>query len=103
MIIIFIHRWLRPDKELQEIICERIKRLAKLLHIEVAEVTLERNGPSGPPFTARILLAVAGPDLYAEERNHTPEATIHKVLDKLARQIERRGQTAITPKSGGAG
>lgn len=83
MIIIFIHRGLRPDKEWQEIVCERIERLAKLLPIEVAEVTLERSGPVGSLFTARIHLATAGHDYSAESRDHTKVGAIDQVLAKL--------------------
>ena len=87
MIIIFIHRGLRPDNELQKIICERIERLAKRLHIEVAEVTLERNGQSDPTFTARLHLATAGEDYCAESRDRTMIGAIDKVLAKLSIQI----------------
>jgi hypothetical protein len=89
MIIIFIHRGLRPDNELREIVCERIERLPKLLHIEVAEFTLERSGPGGSLFTARIHLATAGKDYCAESRGRTKTGAIEEVLANLAIQFHQ--------------
>ena len=95
MIIIFIHRGLRPDNELQKIICERIERLAKRLLIEVAEVTLELARPGGPPFTARLHLATAGEDYCAESRDRTKIGAIDQVLAKLSSQIHQSSRDLL--------
>lgn len=99
MIIIFIHRGLQADKELQEIACERIDRLAKLLHIEVAEVTLERSGPVGSLFTARIHLATAGQDYCAESRDRTEIGAIDQVLAKLTSQFHQSSRDLLPGRS----
>ena len=99
MIIIFIQRGLRADKELQEIVCERIERLAKLLPIEVAEVTLERSGPGGSLFTARIHLATAGQDYCAESRDHTKVGSIDQVLAKLSNQFHQSSRDLLPGRS----
>lgn len=99
MIIIFIHRGLRADKESQEIVCERIDRLAKLLPIEVAEVTLERSGPVGSLFTARIHLATAGQDYSAESRDHTKVGAIDQVLAKLTSHFHQSNRSLSPGRS----
>ena len=94
MIIIFIHRGLRADKELQEIVCEKIERLPNLLHIEVAEFTLERSGPGGSLFTARIHLATAVKDYCAESRGRTKIGAIDQMLAKLASQFQQSSRNS---------
>ncbi len=89
MIIIFIHRGLRPDSELEEHACERLERLAELMPIEVAEFTLERSGPDGSLFTARIHLATAGHDYSAESRDQTKVGAIEQVMAKLSIQFHQ--------------
>jgi ribosome-associated translation inhibitor RaiA len=102
MKFILNHRWLRPDENLSVQVKQKISKLAGLVRIEAAEVTLERNAASSPPYSAKVHLVIPGPDLYAEEKNHTPEATIHKVLARLARQIRPRKQKLLTKRRGGA-
>jgi ribosomal subunit interface protein len=92
------HRFLRPDKTLTAQIRQKLSKLESLVKIEAAEVTLERNNESSPPFSAKVLLVIPGPDLHAEEKDHTPAATLNKVLDKLARQIRHRKQKSIAKR-----
>ena len=102
MKFILNHRWLRPDENLSAQVKQKVSKLTRLVRIESAEVTLERNAASSPPYSAKVHLAIPGPDLYAEEKDHTPEATIHKVLAKLARQIRYRKQKLVTRRRSGA-
>ncbi|MBK8002246.1 MAG: HPF/RaiA family ribosome-associated protein [Verrucomicrobia bacterium] len=90
MKIIFIHRWLRPDDGLKARVQTRLAQLASVLRIEVAEVALERNQSSSPAYVARVHLAVPGPDIHLEERDHTIEATVGKLLDRLSRLARDR-------------
>lgn len=99
MIIIFIHRGLRANKELPEIVCERIERLAKLLPIEVAEVTLGRGVPGGSLFTARIHLATAGQGCCAESRDRTEVGAIDQVLVKLSNQLLKSSRNLLPGRS----
>jgi ribosome-associated translation inhibitor RaiA len=98
MKFILNHRWLRPDEKLSVRVKQKISKLAGLVRIEAAEVTLEKNTASSPPYSAKVHLVIPGPDLYAEEKDHTPEATIHKVLGKLSRQIRHRKQKSLTKR-----
>ena len=99
MIIIFIHRGLRPDSELEEHACERLERLAELMPIEVAEFTLERSGPGGALFTARIHLATAGHDYSAESQDHTKVEAIDQVLAKLSIQFHQSSRDLSSGRS----
>jgi ribosome-associated translation inhibitor RaiA len=102
MKFILNHRWLRPDEKISAQLKQKISKLTGLVRIEAAEVTLEKNAASSPPYSAKVHLVIPGPDLYAEEKDHTPEATIHKVLAKLARQIRHRKQKLLTKRRAGA-
>lgn len=102
MKFILNHRWLRPDEKLSAQMKQQISKLGGLVRIEAAEVTLERSPACSPPFSAKVHLVIPGPDLYAEEKDHTPEATVHKVLAKLARQIRHRKQKLLAKRRGGA-
>ena len=101
MKFILNHRWLRPDENLSAQVEQKISKLTGLVRIEAAEVTLEKNAASSPPFSAKVHLVIPGPDLYAEEKDHTPEATIHKVLAKLSRQIRQRKEKLRSKRRGG--
>lgn len=101
MKFILNHRWLRPDERLTALVKQKISRLSALVRIEAAEITLARNMDSLPPFSAKVRLAVPGPDLYSEGNDYTPEAAIHKVLVKLTRQIRHRKRKRLTKRRSG--
>ncbi len=95
MKIIFIHRWLRPDDGLKARVQTRLAKLASVLRIEVAEVALERNQSSSPAYVARVHLAVPGADIHLEERDHTMESTVGKLLVRLSRLARERRRGMI--------
>ena len=96
------HLWLRPDENLSVQVKQKISKLAELVRIETAEVTLQKNAANSPSFSAKVHLVIPGPDLHAEEKDHTPEAAFHKVLAKVARQIRHRKQKQLTKQHEGA-
>lgn len=96
------HRWLPPDTNLSELVQQKFSKLAQLVRIEEAKVTVEKNPDNSPPFSAKVHLIIPGPDLHAEEKGHTPQASIQKVLAKLARQIRHRHQKLLTKRRSGA-
>ena len=96
MKFILNHRWLRPDERLTAQVKQKLSRLARLVRIETAEIVLERKPHSVPPYTAKVRLAVPGPDIYSEERHYTLEASIRSALDKLSRQLRHRKQRAVS-------
>lgn len=69
---------------------ELLERLQSLIPITAAAVALEHSRDSAPAFRAFVLLAVPGPDIHAEPRDHTLGATWLKVNAALREQIEQR-------------
>ena len=69
---------------------KQLERLHKLIPVSTADVVLERGRNSAPAFRAQVHLAVPGPDIHADARDHTLEAAWLKVSKKLLHQIERR-------------
>ena len=67
-----------------------LARLQRQTTIESAAVVLEYTRDGGVPFGVRVHLAVAGPDIHAEARDHTLAAAWHKVCANLEEQIEQR-------------
>jgi ribosome-associated translation inhibitor RaiA len=65
-------------------------RLRTLISISAAAVVLERRRDAAPAFRAFVSLAVPGPDIHAEARDHTLEAAWLKVIGALRRQIQLR-------------
>jgi ribosomal subunit interface protein len=69
---------------------QQLERLRKHVPVSLAEVVLERERDSAPAFRARVHLAVPGPDIHADARDHTLEAAWLKVARKLRQRIEHR-------------
>jgi ribosome-associated translation inhibitor RaiA len=67
-----------------------LERLQSLVSITGAAVVLEQRRGDAPAFRAFVSLAVPGPDIHAEARDHTLEAVWLKVTTALRQQIERR-------------
>ena len=87
---ILVHRSINPDAKLANQVREKLEKLSGLARIEVAEVTFERSAAASPPFLVRMHLAVPGPDLHVEEKEHTLQAALHKAFGKLARMVRNR-------------
>jgi ribosomal subunit interface protein len=68
----------------------QLERLRSLIPVSTADVLLERQRDGAPAFRAQVHLAVPGPDIHAEARDHTLQAAWLKVAKKLRQQIERR-------------
>lgn len=69
---------------------KQLERLHTLIPVSTADVVLERGPNSAPAYRAQVHLAVPGPDIHADARDHTLEAAWLKVAKKLRQQIERR-------------
>lgn len=67
-----------------------LERLQSLISVSAAAVVLEQRRDDTPAFRAFVSLAVPGPDIHAEARDHTLEAAWLKVITALRQQIERR-------------
>lgn len=64
--------------------------LQRLISVSVAAVVLEHRHDDALPFRAYVSLAVPGPDIHAEARDHTLEVAWLKVATALRGQIEQR-------------
>ena len=71
-------------------LAQSLEELQKLISISFAVAVLDYTRNGGPPFTARVHLAVPGPDIHAEARDHTLQAAWRKVRQNLEKQIDRR-------------
>lgn len=90
MKIQFRIRGLNANASLRAWLETQLKRLHNLIPVSTAEVVLEREQDSAPAFRAHVHLAVPGPDIHADARDHTLEAVWLKVTKNLRQQIERR-------------
>jgi len=90
MKIQFRIRGLNANASLRVWLAKQLERLHSLIPVSTAEVVLEREQNNVPAFRAYVYLAVRGPDIHAEARDHTLEAVWLKVAKNLRQQIERR-------------
>ena len=90
MKIQFRIRGLNANASLRGWLEQQLERLQSLIPVTTAEVVLERQQDNAPAFRAHVHLAVPGPDIHADARDHTLEAVWLKVTKKLRQQIERR-------------
>lgn len=90
MRIQFHIRGLNISGRVRNHLSESLERLQSRIRITNAAVLLEHTWDDTPAFRAFVLLAVPGPDIHAEVREHTLEAVWLKVTDSLRKQIEQR-------------
>ena len=83
-------RGLKTDKQLRNQLLSELQKLNELIPIAHAQVALERQCDSTPPFRALVLLGVPGPDIHAAARDHTWPAAWSKVTVRLQQQIKDR-------------
>ena len=81
---------------------QTLEGLQRLISVSVAAVVLEHRRDDLPPFRAYACLAVPGPDIHADARDHTLEAAWLKVTTALRRQIvQRKSRQAARVKGNG--
>ena len=90
MKIQFHIRGFKDNPGLRQRLQQPLERSAAHLPIHAAAVVVEHESSRAPAFRAYALLAVPGPDIHAEDRDHTLEAVWLKVTTALRKQIERR-------------
>ena len=83
-------RGLNLNARLRRWLEQPLEQFQSLISVTVAAVVLEHRQDDAPAFRAFALLAVPGPDIHAEARDHTLEAVWLKVTTALRQQIERR-------------
>jgi ribosome-associated translation inhibitor RaiA len=67
-----------------------LEELKGLIPITAAAVVLEQRRDDSPAYRVFVSLAIPGPDIHAEARDHTLEAAWFNVTSALRQQIERR-------------
>ena len=95
MKIQFYIRGFRDNAALRLRLREKLDRLAEEIMVSNAAVVIERDMNGGPRFRAAALLAVPGPDIRREARDHTLEAAWLKVTTALGREIKKRKMRQI--------
>jgi ribosome-associated translation inhibitor RaiA len=88
-------RGLNVSADLRRWLEQPLERLQSLISVSAAGVVLEHRRDDAPAFRAFALLAVPGPDIHAEARDHTLEAAWLKVTTALRKQIEQRKSKQI--------
>ena len=84
------HQNVRSTHALDSLIENRILALQTRLQIDEAHVRLECSFESSPAFGVRIHLVTPGPDVFAEGRDHTIHAAIHKALGEIESRLVHR-------------
>ncbi len=90
MKIEFHIRGLNATDRLRRWLEQPLNRLRNLVAVTTADVVIERQREAKPAFHAFVHLAVPGPDLRAEAREHTLEAVWLKVIAALQKEIGER-------------
>ncbi|MBI4661419.1 MAG: hypothetical protein HY735_21560 [Verrucomicrobia bacterium] len=80
----------KADGQLRRQLEADLERLNQAIPVACANVVLERQRDTNPPFEAVVLLSVPGPDLHAAARDHTWPAAWIKVLTRVREQFETR-------------
>jgi ribosome-associated translation inhibitor RaiA len=83
-------RGLNTNADLRRWLEQALDRLDSLIPVTAAAVVLEHRREDAPAFRVYVSLAVPGPDVHAEAREHTLETAWLKVTADLRRQIEQR-------------
>ena len=86
----FHSRGLNDNSDFRRRLLHSLERLQSDMAVTAVAVVLERQRNEAPPFRVYVSLAVPGPDLHAEARDHTLAAAWLKATTDLRRQIERR-------------
>ena len=83
-------RGLNPRTVTDRPLDRHLDRLDEFIPISLAQVVLEHQPHAAPAFRASVELAVPGPDIHAAARDHTLEAAVLKVAQRLADQVASR-------------
>jgi|SRR5215204_4865207 len=90
MNIQFHTRGLNVSASSRRWLAQSLEELPGYISVSFAVAVLDRTRNGGPPFTVRVHLAVPGPDIHAEGRDHTLQAAWRKACKNLKKQIEKR-------------
>jgi hypothetical protein len=83
-------RGLKADAPLRRQLESDLESLNGLMPVAAAQVVLEHQKETHPPFEAVLLLKVGGPDFHAAARDHTWAGAWSKVLARVRAQMGAR-------------
>src|SRR5262249_22597934 len=83
-------RGLNATANLRRWLEQSLNRLHRLIKVSAATVVIEQHREKTPAFRVFVQLAVPGPDIHAEAREHTLEAVWLKVIAALRKQVDQR-------------
>jgi ribosomal subunit interface protein len=87
------HASVPSTDSIDSLVEDRILALSRRIQIEEARVRLECCRAISPKYRVSIHIVTPGPDLLADERDHTLPAAIEKVMTRLeARLAHREGK-----------
>lgn len=96
----FLILGMNSDDALRNRLALDLQALTRLVPIEHAHISLERQHAATPPFQAAVMLVVPGPDIHVAARDHTWPAAWQKVLARLRERIEQRRSRLAQRSSG---
>jgi putative sigma-54 modulation protein len=90
-------RHLRLTAAIHEYAAKKILAIEGMADIIAAHVVLIADEAAKPKdrFCVKVHLAIAGPDIHAEDRNADLHAALDGVSSKLARQLRKRHTVKI--------
>jgi ribosome-associated translation inhibitor RaiA len=87
---------LKANHGSREMVLAGLAQLRRRVSINLAIVVFDRSRNGGPSFAVRVHLAVPGPDIHAEARDHTLQAAWRKAHKNLEKQIDQRKTKQVT-------
>ena len=90
MKIFFEHHNVRTNDTLHSAVEQQIGEFTPALKIDEAQIELVHQHHASPPYVAKAHLVTPGPDVFAEGRDHTLQAALHKMMNLLRAKIGSR-------------
>jgi ribosome-associated translation inhibitor RaiA len=87
---------LNVSARLRRLLEQSLERLQGRIPISAAAVVLDHRWDGAPPYRAFVLLAVPGPPIHAEARDHALAIAWLRVRAALRKQIEKRKAKQLT-------
>jgi ribosome-associated translation inhibitor RaiA len=84
------HAWIPSTDHIDSLVEDRILALSQRIVIDEARVRLECSRDVSPKYRVSVHLVTPGPDLLADERDHTLPAAIQKVMERLEARLDHR-------------
>lgn len=84
------HVSIRSTNELDSWVENQIFSLQPKLQIDEANVRLVHQREASPPYGVHVHLVTPGPDVFAEDNDHTLQAAFAKVMTQLRDKITSR-------------